>query len=143
MSEEQNRYQRTFLVSSSLISVPCFLMVTAGALGGHFIQSLLGAAIATSCWSAYLALQSNRRHAFAWSFVVASLVWTFSLVLVVRMVEYARLNPALEGASGRDSPAAFFADLVFVLFLFVPASLVIVRGVIETVRNGLSHAQMH
>lgn len=135
MSEEQNRYQRTFLAGSSLISVPCFLMVITGVLAGQVLQSLLAAAIATSCWSAYFTLQSNRRHAFALSFVVASLVWTFSLVLVVQMVQYARLNPALEGASGRGSPAAFIADLVFVLFLFVPASVIIVRGVIETARR--------
>jgi len=138
-----NRYQRTFGICTLFVSVPCVAFMIVG-LGSGNAGLALGTGGMASIWCVlYLFLRAKRKGAFALSLIGVNIMWWPTLLLTISWVRFVLENDSLEGPDGVGSPVAFLLIVAVEQYLFIPTTLVIVRGIIEVVRgrrSGVSSA---
>jgi hypothetical protein len=130
-----DRYKRTFLLATLLISLPCILFLVTGIFWGNFMPALIPGVISAIWWGAYFLLRTNKKYVFSVSLMIVNLFWWPLLVQTIRRMYFVIENDGLEGANGYGSPLAFLLSLTFEQFFFIPISMVMARAVVEILKK--------
>jgi hypothetical protein len=124
-------YKRTYLISCIVVSVPCLFFIFLGIVNASLWHILFWGIILGLWWIPFVLLRRNAGRSFLISFLVANLFWWPLLIQTSRRIHHIAATGSLEGPGGMGSPVAFLLQMVIEQWFFIPASIVLIRGIIE------------